>query len=131
MEGGHLKVAAEEPQVIPPLSSGGLRTKGERRMVPLRITGSKVFIQRNHVHAGGGGGWRRLVVGWMVETPDFSFPAPSCDMTRRRESTVLGAGIRRTALNLGRASRSWCHRSVVHPFCGEHPHARVPSCQCG
>ena len=65
---------------------------------------------------GGGGGWRRLVVGWMVETPDFSFPFPYCDMTRRRESTVLGAGIRRTALNLGRASRSWCHRSVVHPF---------------
>ena len=52
----------------------------------------------------------------MVETPDFSFPFPCCDMTRKRESTVLGAGIRRTALNLGRASRSWCHRSVVHPF---------------
>ena len=56
MEGGHLKVAAEEPQVIPPLSSGGLRTKGERRMVPLRITRREVLIQRNHVHAGGGGG---------------------------------------------------------------------------
>ena len=28
----------------------------------------------------------------------------------------MGAGLRRTALNSRRASCSWCHRSVVHPF---------------
>ena len=56
VEGGHLRVSGEEPQVIPPLSSGGLPPKGERIMVPPRITGREVLIQRNHVHAGGGGG---------------------------------------------------------------------------
>ena len=55
VEGGHLRVGGEEPQVIPPLSSGGLPPKGERRMVPLRFTGTEVLMQRNHVHAGGGG----------------------------------------------------------------------------
>ena len=34
----------------------------------------------------------------------------------RRESTVLGAAIRRRALNSGTASFNSCHRSVVHPF---------------
>ena len=35
--------------------------KRERRMVPLRFSSREVLIQRNHVHAGGGGGgqWRR------------------------------------------------------------------------
>ena len=56
VEGGHLRVNGEEPQVIPPLSSGGVPPKGERRMVPLRISGKEVLIQHNHVYAGGGGG---------------------------------------------------------------------------
>ena len=34
VEGGGLRVDGEEPQVIPPLSSGGVPLKGERRMAP-------------------------------------------------------------------------------------------------
>ena len=64
-----------------------------------------------------GGRWRRLAV---------NLPAPCCDMTPRRESTVVEAGIRRTALNSGRASCSRCNRSVVHPFL-RRPPARTGS----
>ena len=63
VEGLHLRMGGEEPQVIPPLSSGGLPTKGKRRMVPMRITGKEVLIQRNHVHAGWGGGGLEEVSG--------------------------------------------------------------------
>ena len=59
--GGGLKVGGEEPQVIPPLRSGGLPPKGKRIMVPLQMSDREVLIQRNHVHGVGVGG--RLVVG--------------------------------------------------------------------
>ena len=53
VEGGHLRVGAEGPQVTPPLSSGGVPLKGERRMVPLRITNKEVLVQSDHIHARG------------------------------------------------------------------------------
>ena len=52
----------------------------------------------------------------MVPTPDSNLPDVWLDMTPQRESTALGAGIRRTALNSGRAGCSCCHTSVAHPF---------------
>ena len=51
VEGGHLRVGGEDPQVIPPLSSGCVPLKGERRMVPLRIPSREVLVQGNHIHA--------------------------------------------------------------------------------
>ena len=53
VEGGHLRVGREDPQVIPPLRSGGLPLKGGRTMVPLRITGTEVLVHSNHIHARG------------------------------------------------------------------------------
>ena len=52
VEEGQLRVGGEKPQVIPPLSSGGLPPKGERRMVSLRIYGREVLSERNPLHAG-------------------------------------------------------------------------------
>ena len=63
-------------------------------------------------------------MGKTVQTPDFNFPVPCCDTTPRRESTILGSGIRRTALKLGRANCNGCRRSVAHPFLRRAP-ARV------
>ena len=51
VEGGHLNVGGEDPQVIPPLSRGGLPLKGERRMIPLRFISTEVLVQGNHIHA--------------------------------------------------------------------------------
>ena len=55
-------------------------------------------------------------MGYTIQNPTFNFPAPCCNMIPKRESNVLGAGKRRTALNSGRASCSWCHRCLVHAF---------------
>ena len=56
VEGRHLRVEGEDPQVIQQLSGAGLPLKGERRMVPLRITNRKVLVESDHVHARGGSG---------------------------------------------------------------------------
>ena len=53
VEGGHLRVGGEDPQVIPPLSSGGVPLKGERRMVPLRISSREVLLESEHLHVRG------------------------------------------------------------------------------
>ena len=53
MEGGNLRVGEKDPQVIPPLSSGGLPLEGKRRMVPLEFINRKVLIQGDHIHAWG------------------------------------------------------------------------------
>ena len=53
VEGGHLRVGGEEPQVIPPLSKGSVSLKGERRMVPLWFLSREVLVDGNHIHAKG------------------------------------------------------------------------------
>ena len=58
-------------------------------MVPLQITSSGVLVQRDHIHARGAVD-EVLVVGGMVQTPDFNLPAPCTDMTPKRESIVPG-----------------------------------------
>ena len=52
----------------------------------------------------------------MVQSPDFNLPDPCIDMTPKRESTVLGAGRKRTALNSWTGSCSRCYRGVAHPL---------------
>ena len=90
VEGGHLRVGGEEPQITPPLSSGSAAVKRERRMVPLRFLSREVLVQA--IISMRGGQWTRLVVGYIVQTPDFKLPDPCIDMTRKTESTVLGVG---------------------------------------
>ena len=82
VEEGHLRVGGAESRLIPALSSGGLPPKGERRMVPLRITGREVLIQRIHVHAGGGGGAVEEVSGGVGgANPRLQLTHPWYDMT--------------------------------------------------
>ena len=53
VEGGHLTVGREEPQVIPPPNCGSVPLKGDRRMVPLWFLSREVLVQGNHIHARG------------------------------------------------------------------------------
>ena len=114
VEGGDFTVGVDDRQVIPPLSIGGLPLKGRRRMAPLRFISTEVMVQGDHIHAPGG--VDKDSGGVDGANPRFQLAQTVHRHDPRKQSTVLGAGIRRTALNSGRASPSCCHECVPRRF---------------
>ena len=59
-DGGHFGVGGNEAQAVPPLRGNGMPLKGERRVIPLWITGREIIIQGQSCpwggRRGGGGG---------------------------------------------------------------------------
>ena len=60
------------------LGEFGVPIKGERRVIPLRITGREIIIQGNHVHVAAGGGRAMDEVNGGVHTAKdkLHFPLP-------------------------------------------------------
>ena len=111
VEGGHFGVGGDESQVVPPLRGSGPPFKGERRMVPMRITGREVLIQGNHVHGGGG------APSWWWGSRcrcQTSFSSPHwVDMIPKGGSTVLTEGMRWRARKIGEG-----HLQLSSQLCG-------------
>ena len=112
VEGGHLK----DPQVIPPLSSGSVPLKRERRMFPLRITSREVLAQSDYIHA-----LRAMdEVSGGVDGANlrFQFPRPMSRHNPEEGANCFGGGHKADGPQLGEGQPP-------------HPHARVPSRQYG
>ena len=78
-----------------------------------------------------GGQWTRLVVGYMVQTPDFNLLDPCIDDPQEGVNR-FGGGAKADGPQLGEGQLQLLPQACGPPLsCKGHAHARGPSCQYG